>query len=250
MTRILVQRGSAGSSTSSNQNRSTSVPSPAPSSSASLPQQVTSIAQVTPAVKDEILGEELCEQIVVDELAEVSGGLGNISKEDKSEDLFSGSSNSDHHENDKSVTDETVHLDDGANSGHLTKAGPSVIVEENDTMVGSSLQMVTSTPYPPPPPVPPPKPSSVNSSSRSTIPSDSNVARIGPSRRPSGWPGVPGRSSPTGSHPSSPRSYSEAEGYNSADEQSPHLYASYDDAVSLILNSLYFSLLFFLGSLL
>ena len=39
------------------------------------------------------------------------------------------------------------------------------------------------------------------------------------------------RTSPTGSHPSSPRSHGDGEGYNSADEQSP-CFGSYDDAVS------------------
>ncbi|KAI3450733.1 hypothetical protein Pfo_007398 [Paulownia fortunei] len=229
MTRILVQRGSAGSSSSSNQNRSSSsvsVPSPS-SSSASPQQQVTGIAQVVPAVKDENLVEEVQEQIVVDELSEYGGVSDN-----KSEDLCPESLNSDHHESEKIADDEKVRNDDVVGSGNVVKGfgGLPVVEEEKDAMVGSSLHMVTGSSYPPPPPVPPPKPSSMNSNSRRFTSADSNTVRIGSSRRASGWPGVSSRSSPTGSHPSSPRSHCEGEGYNSADEQSPCFSSSYDDA--------------------
>lgn len=234
MTRILVQRGSAGSSSSSNQNRSsssTSVSVPSPSSSSASPQQqVTGTAQVVPAVKDENL-VEVQEQNVVDDLSEYCGVSDN-----KSEDLSLGSLNSDHHEGEKLVEDETVHNDDVVGSGNLVKGfgGLPVVEEETDAMVGSSFQKVTGSSYPPPPPVPPPKPSSVNSTSRRSSSADTNTVRMGPPRRAAGLPGVSSRSSPTGSRPSSPRSHCEGEGYNSADEQSPCFGSSYDDAVSFI----------------
>ncbi|KAK4409095.1 OVARIAN TUMOR DOMAIN-containing deubiquitinating enzyme 6 [Sesamum angolense] len=165
MTRILVQRGSAGSSSSSNQNRSsTSVSVPGPSSTSSSPQQqVTGIAQVVPAVKDDNLVEEVHEQIVADELSEYCGVSDNKSEGKKSEDLSLGSPDSDQHE---------------------------VMEEENDATVGSSFQMVTGSSYPPPPPVPPPKLSSPNSNFRRVSSGDLNKVRMGSSRRPAGWPGV------------------------------------------------------------
>ncbi|KAK6163604.1 hypothetical protein DH2020_000468 [Rehmannia glutinosa] len=230
MTRILVQRGSAGSSSSSNQNRSStsvSVPNPSSSSSSASPQQqVTDIAQVVQAVKDENLVEEVQEQIVVDELVEKCGVSDN-----KSEDISSGTLNCDHHEGEKSEG-EKARNDDVVGSGNLVKAfgGLPTVKEEDDARVGSSINMVTGSTYPPPPPVPPPKPSSVSSNSRRFTSADSNTVRTGTSRRTAGWPGVSSRSSPTGSRPSSPRSHCEGEGYNSADEQNPCFSSSYDDS--------------------
>ncbi|KAL0460032.1 UNVERIFIED_CONTAM: OVARIAN TUMOR DOMAIN-containing deubiquitinating enzyme 6 [Sesamum latifolium] len=211
MTRILVQRGSAGSSSSSNQNRSsTSVSVPGPSSTSSSPQQqVTGVAQVVPAVKDDNLAEEVHEQIVADELSEYCGVSDNKSEGKKSEDLSLGNPDSDQHEG---------------------FGGMPAMEEENDATVGSSFQMVTGSSYPPPPPVPPPKLSSPNPNFRRVSSGDLNTVRIGSSRRPAGWPGVSIRSSPTASRPSSPRSHCEGDGYNSADEQSPCFSSSYDDA--------------------
>ncbi|KAK6163562.1 hypothetical protein DH2020_000426 [Rehmannia glutinosa] len=230
MTRILVQRGSAGSSSSSNQNRSStsvSVPNPSSSSSSASPQQqVTDIAQVVQAVKDENLVEEVQEQIVVDELVEKCGVSDN-----KSEDISSGNLNCDHHEGEKSEG-EKARNDDVVGSGNLVKSfgGLPTVKEEDDARVESSINMVTGSTYPPPPPVPPPKPSSVSSNSRRFTSADSNTVRTGTSRRTAGWPGVSSRSSPTGSRPSSPRSHCEGEGYNSADEQNPCFSSSYDDS--------------------
>ncbi|EPS67745.1 hypothetical protein M569_07026, partial [Genlisea aurea] len=84
---------------------------------------------------------------------------------------------------------------------------------------------------PPPPPVPPPRPLSSNlTSRRCTSPPDSTALRSGPSRTAPGWSGVSIRSSPTASHPSSPRSHCEGEGYNSSDEQGKCFTSCYDDA--------------------
>lgn len=242
MTRILVQRGSAGSSSSSNQNRSAtssasasssvSAPSPA-SSSGSQQHQGTGAAQVVPTVKDENM-VEVQELDVLDELSDNCAVSDN-----KSEDISLGSLNSDRHEGDKSVEDETVQNDDDddvVGYGDLVKGfgGLSVVEGETDAVVGSSIQKVPGSSYPPPPPVPPPKPSSVNSTSRISPSADPNSMRMGPSRRASFLPGVSSRSSPTGSRPSSPRSHCEGEGYNSADEQNPCFSSSYDDAVSFV----------------
>ncbi|KAK6119887.1 hypothetical protein DH2020_046361 [Rehmannia glutinosa] len=219
MTRILVQRGSAGSSSSSNQNRSStsvSVPNPSSSSSSASPQQqVTDIAQVVQAVKDENLVEEVQEQIVVDELVEKCGVSDN-----KSEDISSGNLNCDHHEGEKSEG-EKARNDDVVGSGNLVKSfgGLPTVKEEDDARYISTTA-----------PVPPPKPSSVSSNSRRFTSADSNTVRTGTSRRTAGWPGVSSRSSPTGSRPSSPRSHCEGEGYNSADEQNPCFSSSYDDS--------------------
>ncbi|KAJ6796776.1 OTU domain-containing protein 5 isoform X2 [Iris pallida] len=91
-------------------------------------------------------------------------------------------------------------------------------------------QIVTGGSKPPPPPVPPPKPPASSLGARILVSGCSNAGRVGSPRRQSGWPVVPTRPSPSESRPSSPRSYAEGEGYNSADEQSPCFVSSYDDA--------------------
>ncbi|KAG8387472.1 hypothetical protein BUALT_Bualt02G0024800 [Buddleja alternifolia] len=235
MTRILVQRGSAGSSSSSNQNRSpTSVSVPNTSSSSASPhQQVLDTAQVVPAVKDENLIEEVQDQVVVDELSDYCDVLDNKSKGKRSEDISPGNLNSDHDGDEKTVEDGRIQKDDNVGSGNSVDVvgGLTAVKEENDPTVGSSFQVVSGSSYPPPPPVPPPKPSSMNSNTRRFASTGSNAVRIGSSRRTAGWPGgISIRSSPTGSRPSSPRSHCEGEGYNSADEQSPCFNSSYDDA--------------------
>lgn len=80
---------------------------------------------------------------------------------------------------------------------------------------------------PPPPPLPPSKPMA-SSTARRVGSCVSSTQRSGSSRRNSRAT-MASRSSPTGSHPSSPRSHGDGEGYNSADEQSP-CFGSYDDA--------------------
>ncbi|KAL1544515.1 OVARIAN TUMOR DOMAIN-containing deubiquitinating enzyme 6 [Salvia divinorum] len=225
MTRILVQRGFAGPSSSSNQNRpSTSAPSP-PSSSASPQPQATGTAQVTQTVQDENL-VEVQEQNVLDELSDHC-----VISDNKSLDFSLGGLNS-NLQGKKLVENEMVHNDDSAGPGNVEGVVGLLVVEgETDAMVGSSFQKVPGSSYPPPPPpIPPPKPSSVNSTSRRSTSADPNAMRIGPSRRSAVLPGVSIISPPTGSRPSSPRSHCEGEGYNSADEQSPSFSSAYDDA--------------------
>ncbi|XP_059627703.1 OVARIAN TUMOR DOMAIN-containing deubiquitinating enzyme 6-like [Cornus florida] len=216
MTRILIQRGSAGSS--SNPNRSSSLPG---SSSATPQHQVTS-TQVASTVKDDEVGEEVLEQVVADDLSECSGSDDN--KASKSDDLSPESVHCDR--NDEEVVDsDKVGKFDVAVSGDLRNELGGLRITERFSDSG----MVTGSSYPPPPPVPPPKPSSTNSNSRRFVSGSSNAVRIGSSRRAAAWPVVPARTS-TGSRPSSPRSHCESEGYNSADEQSPCFGASFDDA--------------------
>ncbi|WOL02306.1 hypothetical protein Cni_G11025 [Canna indica] len=102
--------------------------------------------------------------------------------------------------------------------------------QEDRVRLGTgSSQTVIGGSYPPPPPAPPPKPFSTNINSRRMGLGSSNSVRIGSSRRQSARPVVSTRS-PSDSRPSSPRSYGEGEGYNSADEQGPCYVSSYYDS--------------------
>ncbi|XP_030503718.1 OVARIAN TUMOR DOMAIN-containing deubiquitinating enzyme 6 [Cannabis sativa] len=225
MTRILIQRGSSSAASSSSSN-----PSRATAASARAEPPVNHSEGVS-VVKDEEIGEELQEHVVVDEFVEISNG-----KVGKSDDL---SSNIEQNENltDEIVDGEKVRSgggDDVGDQGELmTNLSGLRISERGETEIedvsGDSLQNVIGmTSQPPPPPVPPPKPSASNSNARRFISGCSNATRIGPSRRVA-WPVVSTRTSPTGSRPSSPRSHVEGEGYNSADEQNPCNLSSYDD---------------------
>ncbi|KAK1274768.1 hypothetical protein QJS04_geneDACA011722 [Acorus gramineus] len=206
MTRIFVQRGSGGSS--SNSNRSS-----VPGSSSSAPQvdevQHDPCASVVDIV--EYCGNNDDKTVKSDEpTSEIGhGGLNEPSLNELVD-------------REKDVKDDVLEL-----GAVMEEMGLEV---EKGSVVGSS-QMVTGSSYPPPPPVPPPKPSS-NSwlGPRRAVSGSSNSVRIGSSRRTAAWPVVPARTSPAGSRPSSPRSYGEGEGYNSADEQGPCFGSSYDDA--------------------
>ncbi|KAE8037401.1 hypothetical protein FH972_009990 [Carpinus fangiana] len=229
MTRILVQRGS-GSGSSSNPSRNSTFPG---SSSARAEPQVTT-PQVLSAVKDEEVGEEVQEQVVVDELLEFCGSSDN--KVAKGDDLLmesfdndqNGSSSDEINDSQKVDTDEIV------GPGELMKGIGGLRISERLTVEteGSSVNSapsVSGSSQPPPPPVPPPKPSAGNSNSRRVVSGNSNAVRIGSSRRAVAWPVVSTRTSPTCSRPSSPRSHGENEGYNSADEQNSCFVSSYDD---------------------
>lgn len=213
MTRILVQRGSGSSS--SNQNR--------PSSS-SLPQ--SSVPNAASTSKEEEQEKEVLQDPGgLDELIEKAEGLDDkpIMNHDEllplsSQGLVINIGSNESPDVEKSGVDEatdTVKDLELGNSGGLS--------------LGSS-QIVLGGSNPPPPPVPPPKPPASNFSSRRTVLGGGNAGRVGSPRRQSGWPVVSTRSSPSGSRPSSPRSYAEGEGYNSADEQGPCFVSSYDDS--------------------
>ncbi|KAF8397939.1 hypothetical protein HHK36_016865 [Tetracentron sinense] len=222
MTRILVQRGTTGSS--SNPNRS-SLPG-----SSSAPAQQLIAPQIPSALKEGEQEEEVQDSGNLDDILDCCGS--GDDKATKSDELLLERIEDVSHE---FVDEEKAGNDDVVDSGDLIKElGGLRITErfdsdENEGSSGGSLQIVTGSSYPPPPPVPPPKPSVVNSSTRRTVLGGSNAVRIGSSRRAVAWPVVSTRTSPSGSRPSSPRSYGEGEGYNSADEQNPLFGSSYGD---------------------
>ncbi|KAK6936244.1 OTU domain [Dillenia turbinata] len=229
MTRILVQRGSS-SSNSSNSSRS-QLPS---SSSVSVPPQVatTTPAQVvSSADRDEELGEDVQEQVIVDEFDFSGTGENKVAKSDDLMGVYDKNENPiEAFDVEKlSCNDNVVgHNDLVKGSGSLRISGR--IGVESETSISNCLPIVTGSSSPPPPPVPPPKPLGSNSNSKKFPSGSSNAGRVGPSRRAVAWPVVSTRSSPSGSRPSSPRSHGESEGYNSADEQNPCYSSSYDDS--------------------
>ncbi|XP_058088040.1 OVARIAN TUMOR DOMAIN-containing deubiquitinating enzyme 6 isoform X4 [Magnolia sinica] len=233
MTRILVQRGSAGSS--SNTNRA-SLPG---SSSASVPQPITH--QIPSAVKEEEQEKDVQDPGTSDDLLDCCGSSDD--KIPRSDEFLPESTQAVRNETalDESVEKEKVGNEDVVDLEVMTKELGGVRIpegfdtDENEVSGAGCSQIITGSSYPPPPPVPPPKPLSGSLSSRRTGSGGSNNVRIGSSRRAVAWPVVSTRSSPSGSRPSSPRSYGEGEGYNSADEQSPCFGSSYDDAHPLFL---------------
>ncbi|KAG4183242.1 hypothetical protein ERO13_A09G096900v2 [Gossypium hirsutum] len=229
MTRILVQRGSTGSS-SSNPSRSSSLPGP--SSSRAEP-QVSSL-QVPPASRDDEVSEEVQEQIASDEILECYSNENKATEsDDPSPEIL---------RNDRNITSSDA-LAEAEQVNTLDASGPCDVMNdlgglriskkvaaETEGSSNDPLPFGNGSSYPPPPPVPPPKPSAANSNSRRFASGSSNPVRAGSSRRAVAWPTVSTRTSPSGSRPSSPRSHGESEGYNSADEQNPCFVSSYDDA--------------------
>ncbi|XP_022756001.1 OTU domain-containing protein 5-B-like [Durio zibethinus] len=230
MTRIWVQRGSTGSS-SSNPTPSSSLPGP----SSSRAELQVSNHQVPSAGKDEEVSEEVQEQVTSDELLECSRSSEN--KAVKSDDSLLENLHNDRNETSSEAIAkaEKVHsLDplgpwDMMNDLGGLKISEKVLAETESSSC-DPLPIGSGSPLPPPPPIPPPKPSATNSNSRRSVSGGSNTVRAGSSRRTVAWPIVSTRSSPSGSRPSSPRSHGESEGYNSADEQNPCFVSSYDDA--------------------
>ncbi|KAH9623537.1 hypothetical protein KSS87_014711 [Heliosperma pusillum] len=220
MTRILVQRGSSGSS-SSNQNRaSVSSSSTAPAQSQGGP------AQVVVAVKSE---DEVNEQGIASELSEHCVASG--SKTVKSDDALEEGVNPSPELLDGDGVDGRVVSD--VNQVDLLRGFSALNVSENannesDSLSGDTLQSGMGSSQPPPPPIPPPKPLGSNPNLMRFVSGTSESPRIGPSRRPTVWP-APARTSPSGSRPSSPRSHCDNEGYNSADEQNPGYGSSFYD---------------------
>ncbi|KAF2310657.1 hypothetical protein GH714_016105 [Hevea brasiliensis] len=230
MTRILVQRGSGSSS--SNQSRAGS------SSAARQETPVTATTQVVSALKDDEIGDEAQELVVVDELLEYCGSSDN--KASKSDELLIEGLHGDRNESlsDDIVDNEKLVNAECVGSGDLIKGlGGLRILErpaaKSESSSGDSSGVGSGSAQPPPPPVPPPKPlatnSNTNSNSRRFVSGSSNSVRIGSSRRAAAWPIVSTRTSPSASRPSSPRSHVDSEGYNSADEQNPCFVYSYDD---------------------
>ncbi|KAH0660787.1 hypothetical protein KY289_029535 [Solanum tuberosum] len=228
MTRILVQRGSTGSSSSSsNQNRS-SVPLPgsSASSSASSQPQASSTSQVPSALKDDELVGEFPESIVLDDVS-----VGSFNHKSDGDDVSVESFSCDRSLPEEKIVDNEKVSDGAFVCGDSIKGSSGLRVEVAENEGTSLLEPKGSScpPPPPPPPVPPPKPASLNPSPRKFSLGSSNAVRIGSSREFVGQTNVSTRTSPTGSRPSSPRSHCESEGYNSADEQNPNFGSSRND---------------------
>lgn len=207
MTRILVQRGSSG--TSSNPTRPSS--SSGSSSSSGIEQQVNNNIQVPPVTIDEEITDEKHKEATVVEQAECSDA-NNVS----------------------------VHSDEPADK----EDDEGLLVSENLHVEGEGIVCDSpisggDEPDSPPLPVPPPKPSStVNPANKRSVLGSFGALRIGATRRGAGPRSlVSTRSSPTGSHPSSPRSHSENEGYNSSDEHMPCFVPSHPGSGSVSLFS-------------
>ncbi|GAA0147915.1 cysteine protease [Lithospermum erythrorhizon] len=227
MTRILVQRGSAGSSSSSNQNRSSSSSSLPGSSYSAVASQLQVTGNASTAIDDENR-EEVREQLTVDDISEGDGVFGG--KGVKSEDLSSDCEKNDQNDDSGIDTGNAGTGDAGSADVVTGVAALRIVNEENNTPVRYSSPNVTGSSHPPPPPVPPPKAFSANSNTRRSACTNSSNVRIGSTRRATLRHGVSPRTSPTGSQPSSPHGHCDGEGYNSSDEHGPCFRSSYDDA--------------------
>lgn len=233
MTRILVQRGSACSS--SNQNRS-----PLPGSSSASALQLFA-PQISSTSKDEEHEKEVQDPCALDDLIDFSESNDEKTpiNDDSLLETTHGVKNEmvDSEHSDKEIAG----IDDVVDAGTAVKefSGLQILEKfDSDESEGSGVgcsQVVSGSSHPPPPPGPPPKPFMANLSSRRTVGGGSSAPRIGSSRRGVAWPVVSTRTSPSASRPSSPRAYGEGEGYNSADEQNSCFGSSYDDAVSTVL---------------
>ncbi|KAJ3700180.1 hypothetical protein LUZ61_003885 [Rhynchospora tenuis] len=207
MTRIFVPRGSGGSSSN---------PSRPPST---LPQPTTGAQAASSVSKDEEQDREsnFQDNSVSTELVEQLSD----EKQTKTDEISSENS-------DEALTDEST------DPSLVTDAINRIQLGDNSEQIGSfqmgtgSPQVIGSASYPPPPPVPPPRPTQANNNNNS----NNNLrrmgsgglnssVRIGSARRSGPWPPLSSRSSGSGSHPASPRSIAESDGYNSADEQGP-----------------------------
>ncbi|KAF8048289.1 hypothetical protein N665_2579s0004 [Sinapis alba] len=166
----------------SSSNASRSTSSTSSSSSSGTEPQVNNNVQVPPVMIDEDTTDEKQEEVTVVEQAECSDANDvPVDREDDKGLILS--------EN-VVVESEGVDCDSPVNGG-----------DDSDSL---------------PLPVPPPRPSSnVTSDNRRSVLGSFGALRIGATQRGAG------PRSPTGSHPSSPRSHSENEGYNSSDEHLP-----------------------------
>ncbi|PWZ44706.1 OTU domain-containing protein 5-A [Zea mays] len=221
MTRIFVQRGTAGSSSSSGRSGTQPVQPAAAAREEELPLQPQ---------------PQLPELLAIDDTTDnLNEGSENISNKPlRTDDTISESSSS---AEERAAREKPLKDDSNViNPTFLVEEPvgiqiPDQIEHENSVLsVTGSSQMAGAASHPPPPPAPPPKPLLGNNGLRRMGPGSSNSVRIGSSRRPVAWPLVAARTSASGSRPSSPRSLVDGEGYNSADEQGPCYALSYDDS--------------------
>lgn len=221
MTRILVQRGSGSSSTSQNRPSSSSVPPPSAPQGAST----TKEEQEKEQIQDPSGLNDLMQHCVgIDEKVASSNEIPTESSQGSKIDVT----------DIEQVENKKPYIEESAESAVRVRVSGglhlSEKLERDDSVsvgVGPS-QMLIGGSNPPPPPVPPPKPSSPNTGSRRLGLGFSNAVNIG-SRRQVARPVVSTWSSASGSRPSSPRSYADGEGYNSADEQGPCFASPYND---------------------
>uniref|UniRef100_A0A0C9S8U2 ubiquitinyl hydrolase 1 n=1 Tax=Wollemia nobilis TaxID=56998 RepID=A0A0C9S8U2_9CONI len=226
MTRILVQRGSGGSSSNPSQSRSSAASSSSSSSSfASAP--LSPVPSEPPTSEYEAVSEGLIYQDGPDITREMDEALTEL------EACEIGSAEETYEENGSHVGIELYGNSSavgpkqevsGAELGEIDISEAPVLEEDS-----GSAQKLACNSCPPPPPVPPPRLGAGLVSRRiSSGASSAQRSGVPPPRRHS-WNSMGARTSPTGSRPSSPRSYGDGEGYNSADEQSP-CFGAYDDA--------------------
>ncbi|CAH8302632.1 unnamed protein product [Eruca vesicaria subsp. sativa] len=210
MARILVQRGSSSnasrsaSTSSSGSSSSSSSGSSSSSSGSGTESQVSSDVQAPPVtIYEETTDEKQDEVSVVEEQAECSDAK-DVSLSDAKDVSLPSDEPLVREDDEALIISENVVVDcEGVDSDSPVSGGDD--------------------PDSPPLPVPPPKPSSnVTTGNRRSVLGSFGDLRIGATRRvavPRSL--VSTRGSPTGSHPSSPRSQSENEGYNSSDEHMP-----------------------------
>ncbi|KAF8111152.1 hypothetical protein N665_0076s0147 [Sinapis alba] len=204
MARILVQRGSSSNasrgSTSSSASSSGSSSSSGSGTEPQVPLTVTIIEETTDEKQDEVT-------VVVEEQAECSDAK------------------------DVSLPSDVPSMDREDDEGLIVSE--SLVVEGAGQDCNSPVSG-GDDPDSPPLHVPPPKPSSnVTTGNRRSILGSFGDLQIGATRRGAGPRSlVSTRGSPTGSHPSSPRSQSENEGYNSSDEHMPCFMPSHAGSAS------------------
>lgn len=234
MTRILVKRG--GGSSSSNVNRH-SVPG---TSSVSTPQQAVNPA--TPIDEDQEL-----------ELSDLKGSHDNSGSSSEHEDKSVHKSDVLLAESSRNLSElacrENFFGGDGVDEGtgvilgefRSFQAPKRFNLDENEALSDTGSQNPNAGLYPPPPPpLPPLKPATSDMSLKRTGSGGLSSVRSGCSTNSAAAPNVLCHS-PAVSRPPSPKSYTEAEGYNSADEQVPCFRpSSSNDVVCLLANFLVF----------
>ncbi|WVZ85563.1 hypothetical protein U9M48_032477 [Paspalum notatum var. saurae] len=226
MTRIFVQRGAAGSSSSSGRSGAQPAQQQQPAAAAR--------EEELPPLQPQLQQPELLASADITERlneGNENSSSGSSSKPLRTDDPVSeGSSSAEERAaREKPPKDDSNVINPAFLVEELIGLQIPDQIEHVPSGTGSS-QMVGAASHPPPPPAPPPKPSARNNGLRRMGSGSSNSVRIGSSRRPLAWPPVAAWTSASGSRPSSPRSFVDGEGYNSADEQGPCYASSYDDS--------------------
>ncbi|KAK8939775.1 hypothetical protein KSP40_PGU017996 [Platanthera guangdongensis] len=217
MTRIVVQRGSGSSSTAQNRPSSSSAPPPSAPKSASSSKEDE---QQKEHIQDHGGLNDLMQYCVdIEENTTISNQLSTESSGGREATSI------------EQAEDKRPCIEESVESAVQVRVPDGIKLsdrlERDDSVIAgpAPFEMVTGS-NPPPPPVPPPKPS--NTVLRRSGIGFSNSVTIG-SRRQVGRPVISTWPSPPGSRPSSPRSYADGEGYNSADEHGSCFVSPYND---------------------